>query len=439
MQIRSLAARGGLASKLQFRPTMRMTKLNQFFRDAGAAISRSPEVRQAVRQAVQQVEQQVAKKLTTLASPRGASSHFADGFEVAKPKPVALTAPASSASDADYVKGLYRDLLGREPDAEGFRSHVAGLARGASREDIRQVFLGSSEYAQKQAAPAAPAEPTAPEAPRTNTADAKNLGPVALEGFDGRKLADSSHNTVKYLFGRVATHFPLDSVKDHASAEALLNKMVPDLQAAGLEIVGVKRDKLLMKTPLGLESIDVVRGAGGGNPGWWWGADGTVASPPEIASFPPLSSSPNTPAPTTPTQPTQPTQPTGALVEPGEPLRTVPLLPEYLEANIDKSSPEAAVLSAARWARVKYAELFTRAEDRNVCAEIMTKVIGALRVAGYDATRVVNHASMPDGARWGSDAVVLNGTVFDVYRAMGQEAAPVAQNMGPYAPGRLRE
>lgn len=427
MQIRSLAARDGVASKLQFRPTMRMTKLNQFFRDAGTAISRSPEVRQAVRQAVQQVEQQVAKKLTT---------RFSDGFEVAKPKPVALTAPASNASDADYVKGLYRDLLGREPDAEGFRSHLSGLAGGASREDIRQVFLGSSEYAERQAAPA---ESTTPATPKTNTADAKNLGPVPLEGFDGRKLADSSHNTVKYLFGRVATHFPLDSVKDHASAEALLNKMVPDLQAAGLEIVGVKRDKLLMKTPLGLESIDVVRGAGGGNPGWWWGADGSVASPAEIASFPPLSSSPNTPAPTTPTQPTTPTTPTGALVEPGEPLRTVPLLPEFLEANIDKSSPEAAVLSAARWARVKYAELFTRAEDRNVCAEIMGKVIGALRVAGYDATRVVNHASMPDGARWGSDAVVLNGTVFDVYRAMGQEAAPVAQNMGPYAPGRLRE
>lgn len=404
---------------------MRMTRLNQFFRDAGSAVSRSPEVRQAVRQAVQQVEQEVAKKLTT---------RFADGFETAPPKPVALTAPASNASDAASVKGLYRDLLGREPDAEGFRSHLAGLARGASRDDIRQVFLRSSEYAEKQAAPPAPA---APEAPKTSTADAKNLGPVALEGFDGRKLADPGHDTVKYLFGRVATHFPLDSVKDHASAEALLNKMVPDLQAAGLEIVGVKRDKLLLKTPLGLESIDVVRGAGGGNPGWWWGADGTVASPAEIASFPRLPTS--RPVPTTPTQPTTPTAPTGALVEPGEPLRTVPLLPEFLEANIDRSSPEAAVLSAARWAREKYAELFTRAEDRNVCAEIMGKVIGALRVAGYDATRVVNHPSMTDGARWGSDAVVLNGTVFDVYRAMGQEAAPVAQNMGPYAPGRLRE
>lgn len=263
---------------------MRMTQLNQFFRDAGAAISRSPQVRQAVRQAVQQVEQ----KLTAL------PSRFADGFETTKPKPVVLNAP--SAGDADYVKSLYRDLLGREPDADGFRAHLAGLARGASREDIRQVFLGSAEYAELQAAP----------------------------------------------------------------------------------------------TP-----------------------------------------------PTTPTQPTQPTTP--ALVEPGEPLRTVPLLPEFLEANIDKSSPEAAVLSAARWAREKYADLFTRAEDRNVCAEIMGKVIGALRVAGYDATRVVNHVALADGARWGSDAVVLNGTVFDVYRAMGQEAAPVAQNMGPYAPGRLRE
>jgi hypothetical protein len=304
-----------------------------------------------------------------------------------------------------------------------------------SRDEIKQVFLTSSEYREKQAAPAV-TEPTAPEAPvapRVNTADAKNLGPVPLEGFDSNKLADSNHNSVKYLFGRVATHFPLDSVKDKAGAEALLNKMVPDLQAAGLDIVGVKGDRLLMKTPLGLESIDVVRGAGGGNPGWWWGADGTVASATEIAAFPPLASQPRvTPRPVEPTAP-------GTLVEPGAPLRTVPLLPEYRNANIDKSSPEAAALSAARWAKATYPELFARAADRNVDVEIMSKVIGALRVAGYDATRVVNHPTLTDGYRYGSDAIVLNGTVFDVYRGMGEANEPQAMNAGPYEAGRLRE
>ena len=408
-----------------------MTKLNQFFRDAGAAISRSPEVRQAVGQAVKQVELKIAARVGT---------RFADGFEAPRAKPAAAASTGSNvAADGDFVKGLYRELLGREPDIDGFNAHMAGLARGASRDDIRNVFLGSSEFAEKQAAaaagPTAPTEPKAPVAPANNFGDPKNLGPVPLEGFDSGKLANADHKSVKYLFGRVATHFPLSSVKSHADADALLNKMVPDLRAAGLDIVGVKGDKLLMKTPLGLEAIDVVRGAGGGNPGWWWGADGTVATPAVIASFPPLA------APTSPTRPVEPTptQPTGALVEPGAPLRTVPLLPEFLNANIDKSSPDAAALSAARWAKATYPELFTRATDRNVCAEIMGKVIGALRVAGYDATRVVNHSSLPDGARWGSDAVVINGNVFDVYRAMGEASEPVAQNQGPYEAGRLRE
>ena len=414
MRIQSLGGRAALASMLQFRPSMRMTKLNHFFRDVGTAISRSPEVGQAVRQ----VEKQVAKDLAARL-PR-----FSDGFEAAKPSPV-----SRNAADADFVTGLYRDLLGRAPDAEGFRSHLGGLARGMSRDEIRQVFLSSPEYRATQAV----TEPAAPVAPKVNSADPSKLGPVPLEGFDSRKLSDPSHASVKYLFGRVATHFSLDSVKDKAGAEALLNKMVPDLQAAGLDIVGVKGDRLLMKTPLGLESIDVVRGAGGGNPGWWWGADGTVASPQEIARFPPLAA----PAQVTPTAPNNP----GALVEPGAALSTVPLSPEYVGANIDKSSPEAAALSAAKWAKQKYPQLFARSGDRQVCYEIMTKVIGALRVAGFDATRVVNHPdrAMGDGWRYGSDALVLNGSVFDVYRGMGESNEPQSMNAGPYEAGRLRE
>lgn len=277
---------------------MKMTNLNKFFRDAGAALRSSTEVRQAVRQATTQLETKLAKGLT-----RGVE-RFADRFEAPKAKPAAAASAQGAQSDGDFVKGLYRELLNREPDIGGFNAHVAGLAGGMSREQIRQVFLNSPEYAQKQAQPQ-PTEPTTPVQP--------------------------------------------------------------------------------------------------------------------------------------PVQPTEPTSPGPVLTEPGAPLRTVPLKPEYLEANIDKSSPEAAALSAARWARSKYADLFTRAEDRNVCAEIMTHVIGALRVAGYDAHRVVNHPSMNDGVRWGSDAVVLNGNVFDVYRAMGEEAAPVAQNMGPYGANRLRE
>lgn len=361
-----------------------------------------------------------------------------DGFAVAQRRLVDLgrLPPASAAADAAYVRGLYQELLGREPDPEGFHSHLRGLETGMSRDEIRQVFLTSPEYRSLQAArqvtPEAPVE-APPAAPAPTTGDATKLGPVPLEGFDSRKLSDPAHRTPKYLFGRVATHFGLESVKDKAGAEALLNKMVPDLIAAGLDVRGVKGDKLLLKTDLGLEAIDVVRGAGSGSPGWWWGADGTVASPEEIAKFPPLQ--PGT-RPTPPVQPGPSPQPAGLT-----PLSTIPNLPEYAQIPVDRSSPEAAVLSAARWVREHHPDLFARATDRQVCFDIMTKVIGALRANGYDATRVVNHPSIPvgQGMRYGSDAVALNGRIFDVYVAMGEEARPVANDVGPYESGRLPE
>jgi hypothetical protein len=131
-----------------------MTRLNQFFRDAGSAISHSPEVRKAVSQAVTQLEQQIERDVS-----RGLSL-FIDGFEAVKPKAAAVSLatppPASRASDADFVKGLYRDLLGREPELDGYHSHMRGLETGVSREELRQIFLNSPEYREKKAAEASP-------------------------------------------------------------------------------------------------------------------------------------------------------------------------------------------------------------------------------------------------------------------------------------------
>lgn len=50
--------------------------------------------------------------------------------------------------------------------------------------------------------------------------------------------------------------------------------MVPELQAAGLEVVGVSGDKIQVKTEVGYEWVDVIRAAGGTNPGWQWGSEG---------------------------------------------------------------------------------------------------------------------------------------------------------------------
>lgn len=104
---------------------------------------------------------------------------------------------------------------------------------------------------------------------------------VPLEGYDQRKLDDPNHKTPKYLFGRIAQKYNLDSVKgDKAKAEELLKAMLPELKAAGLEIVAVKGDRIQVKTEVGYEWVDVIRGAGGDDPGWWWGSEGKGTAQP---------------------------------------------------------------------------------------------------------------------------------------------------------------
>src|SRR4051812_47081925 len=128
-----------------------------------------------------------------------APSPISDGFDVARKSPVNLgrQAPASAAADGEYVKGLYRDLLGREPDPEGFHNHMKGLEAGMSRDSIREVSLNSSESREKQAAAAAtPPEAAPAEAPQQPAAY-QSVGPVPLEGYDAAKLQDFSHTTVK--------------------------------------------------------------------------------------------------------------------------------------------------------------------------------------------------------------------------------------------------
>ena len=74
---------------------------------------------------------------------------------------------------------------------------------------------------------------------------AQHAGPSPLmAGFDEAKLGNPSHTTVKYLFGRVAQRYNLLSVRDHASAESLLLQMRPDLEAAGIIVLDVSRDKI---------------------------------------------------------------------------------------------------------------------------------------------------------------------------------------------------
>lgn len=396
---------------------------------------------QAMKLAAQKTQEQAVKP-----KPRPVEVHR-DGFQTAQRAPVSLgkMPSASAAGDAAFVTSLYRDLLGREPDPEGMRSHLRGLENGMSRDEIKNVFLNSPEFqnrvrdaftqlAGQSQQGAGAVGGVGGAAPGTMPAVAQGVGPVPLEGYDHTKLHNLDHRTVKYQFGRVASHFSLSGVKNHADAENLLKSMVPALEAAGLKVHEVKGDKIRVDTELGQEWVDVVRGAGSGNPGWWWGSEGKAIPGTEgTGTRIPGGGRPAPPGPSGQIPP--------GWTEPGPPLSTVTMRPEYFSAPLDMSSPAAMVKSAAQWVKDTYPELMARADDRNVCTEIMGHVIGALRAHGVDAYRVVNHPSLPpsNGVRYGSDAVVVAGRIWDVFVGMGESNTPAAQDMGPNPPGRPRE
>jgi hypothetical protein len=97
------------------------------------------------------------------------------------------------------------------------------------------------------------------------------LGTVkpAMEGFDAGKIADAGHQTPKYKFARVARQYSIENVTSKSAAESLLNSMKTDLQAAGLDVLDVKNDKIKIKVDGEEAWIDVLRGAGSGRAGAW--------------------------------------------------------------------------------------------------------------------------------------------------------------------------
>lgn len=257
-----------------------------------------------------------------------------------------------------------------------------------------------------------------------------------LEGYDQTKLDNPEHKTPKYLFGRVAQTYSLAEVHDKPSGGELLKRMLPELQAAGLEIREIQGDKILVKTEIGWEWVDVIRGAGAPNPGWWWGSEGKAVAGSGTGS----PSSPGNPSGSgmgqiLGTRPTLGTTTGGA-------LSTVPDLPEY-KVQIDTSSPEKAIVSAATWVKENRPDLFVEGDDRDKAYEMMTCVIGILRANGFPAHRVVNHPSRPVGNPWryGSDALVLNGSIYDCYGGLGDlnQSRPQALNQGPSSPAKPKE
>ncbi len=159
---------------------MRMTRLNQFFRDVAAA-TRTPEVRAAVKQAV---EQELTKSL----------ERFSDGFDPSTPLGMNGATPVrmnSTASDGQYVTSLYRELLGRAPDLGGFNAHLAGLQNGVTREALRQTFLDSAEFKAKASAPAE--TPATGPAPKTGVEQLRALIAADIKTASGREATETDY------------------------------------------------------------------------------------------------------------------------------------------------------------------------------------------------------------------------------------------------------
>lgn len=102
------------------------------------------------------------------------------------------------------------------------------------------------------------------------TLDTTGRTRATLSGYSERKLANLDHRSPKYLFARVAMWSDLSTIRDKASAEQFLRGLLPELQAAGLDVKDVKGDKIQIVYEGHDVWIDVIRGANSGKPALQW-------------------------------------------------------------------------------------------------------------------------------------------------------------------------
>ncbi|MFN8610630.1 MAG: hypothetical protein U0931_24025 [Vulcanimicrobiota bacterium] len=203
----------------------------------------------AIQEARAQFQASVNRTATTTqaapSSPRGQQAGPAPSAQKAPESSVQMSDRATEILASDRLNQFWSEMLQKNQSNQGNQSNQSNSAADPFRSETKQP----------------------------------------LEGYDQTKLDNPEHRTPKYIFGRVAQGFKLDSVQgDKKKAEQLLTAMVPDLQAAGLEVVGVSGDRIQVKTEVGYEWVDVIRGAGSTNPGWHWGSEG--AGTPEPTANP---------------------------------------------------------------------------------------------------------------------------------------------------------
>jgi hypothetical protein len=170
-------------------------------------------------------------------------------------------------SGSDHPNYMWAPL---DPDA-----NVRG--GGLARHGLQSGVPAGQQSHMPGATPTAPAMPktptfTSPAASVLKPTTYTGGGGPRLEGFDPAKLADPTHKTPKYQFARVAQNYDLASVKDKASAEALLKNMAPQLESSGVKVLSVAGDAIQTIDPATGKSVvvDVIKGANSGNPAFQW-------------------------------------------------------------------------------------------------------------------------------------------------------------------------
>lgn len=223
------------------------------------------------------VVKKVGKEAAKLATKAAGTERSRDAFEAA---PLNGQTKQTAEADKGFVTDLYRNLLKREPDAEGLMSHLRGLERGMSRDEIADVFKRSPEFAEVQAraatsgtasATSGTASATSGTASATSgTASKVGTGePPVFTGFDAAKLGadlvrkEGVAQSAKYTFAKLAQASGSMPTTKAEAEQWFTEHIKPGLEKEGFGVDWVQGDKALVRTrenPQG-EVIDFVRAA----------------------------------------------------------------------------------------------------------------------------------------------------------------------------------
>lgn len=382
---------------------------------------------------------------------------MADGFDTGR---VGVGAQSGSkiARDSSYVTSLYQQLLGREPDAAGFAAHMNGLANGMRHEEVLHVFLTSPEYQARQASGAtnAPARGAADGYDHTNflRQQLTTMPPndparaEVVKDLDLLQRAAAGQLTLPPRTQAAVDTFTR-GLPPHERDVVIAKAYELASEGFGIEQTGAARfganltlemsEYFATGEPASAGLLDQVSAM-------YRSGEQVFTQKPELVNT--LTSNLMTGMENSKARIAQMTAagtpgatPFAGYPEPGGAIASLPQRPEFVNAPIDRSSMEAAIKSAATWVKQVRPELFNQGDNRAAAYEAMTMVIGALRAAGVDAHRVVNHKSRPvgDPGRYGSDALVVQGRIIDVYGDFGEKSTPQVLDQGPYEAGRLRD